>query len=41
MTRSSGKIITDINDVHEGDLIETNISNGRMESVIKNVYQEY
>ena len=41
VTRSSGKIITDINDVHEGDLIETNISNGRMESVIKNVYQEY
>ena len=41
VTRSSGKIITDINSVHEGDLIETSIGNGRMESVIKNVYREY
>ena len=40
VTRSSGKIIQDIKDVQIGDTIETSLSNGRMESVIKNVYEE-
>ena len=40
VTRSSGKIITDIKDVKIGETIETSLSNGKMESVIKNVYKE-
>jgi len=40
VTRSGKKIINNIKDVKIGDIIETSLSNGKMESVIKNVYEE-
>ena len=40
VTRCQDKIVTEIKDVKIGDVIETSLSNGKMESVIKNVYEE-
>ena len=40
VTRSNGKIITKIEDVKVGDVLETSLVNGKMESVIQNVYNE-
>ena len=40
VTRTKEKVITNINDVEIGETIYTTLSNGKMESVIKNVYKE-
>lgn len=40
VTRSSGKIITSVEDIQIGDTICTTVVNGKMESVVKNVSKE-
>lgn len=40
VTKIKKKIITSVKDVLIGDIVETSLNNGRMESVVKNVYRE-
>ena len=40
VTRVKNKIITKTNDVKEGDTLITSITNGKIESVVKNVYED-
>ena len=40
VTKIKDKVITKTKDVKEGDTLETLISDGRIESVVKNVYEE-
>lgn len=40
VTRSNGKIITNISNIKIGDLLETSLANGKVESVVKNVYEK-
>ena len=40
ITKIDDKVITDTKDVKEGDTLITSITNGKIESVVKNVYEE-
>ena len=40
VTRANNKIITKIKDVKEGDTLETSVTNGKIESVVKKVYED-
>ena len=40
VTRLKDKIITKTDDIKEGDTLITSITNGKIESVVKNVYED-
>ena len=41
VTRIDGKIINNISSVKKGDILITDISNGKIESVVDNIYEQY
>ena len=41
VTRSSDKIITKSKEVKEGDTLITSLADGKIESVVKNIYEDF